>query len=57
MASVEIDDALHGKKMPVLVTTDLPVVASMIPTDCDYEIDVCHKEGNVLKRAHYFIPI
>ena len=54
VASVEIDDALHGKKMPVLVSTDLPVVASFIPNDFDYEIDVCHKEGNVLKRSPYF---
>lgn len=42
VASVEIDDAVHGNQMSTVTT--LPIVTT-IPTDCDYEIDVCSKEG------------
>ena len=46
VASVEIDDVVHGNQMSTVTT--LPIVTT-IPNDCDYEIDVCSKEGEWLK--------
>ena len=47
MASVEIDDVVHGNQMSTVTT--LPIVTT-IPNDCDYEIDVCSKEGEWFLR-------